>query len=87
MKDIAKAAQRIAGSPEDYLEDPAAFTAAWALLKAARGQRFDPARLRPQHLVDHPAPAPEPTAQTLDRISQKTRKIMSAKGYQPHQAA
>ncbi len=37
-------------------------------MKAACGQRFDPARLRAAYLIDRPEPAPEPMDQTLARV-------------------
>ena len=81
MQDITQTARQIAGFPEDHLDEIHVFISAWAAIKAARGQRFDPARLHPQHLIDRPAPAPEPIEQTLDRVGQKTRAIIEAKGY------
>ncbi|WP_083101456.1 hypothetical protein [Pseudophaeobacter leonis] len=82
-------ARKITGSPEYYIDDPAQFAAAWAALKAGRGQGFDPARLQPQHLVDRPAPTPEPIDQTLDRVGQRVRDLIETKGYsgQPPYAA
>ena len=47
MNNIINTARRIVGSPEDHLHDTSLFTAAWATMKAARGQGFDPQRLRP----------------------------------------
>ncbi|MDE4303993.1 hypothetical protein PXK30_03600 [Phaeobacter gallaeciensis] len=83
MQDITKTARQIAGSPEDHLDEIHLFTSAWAAMKAARGQGFNPSRLRAAHLIDSPAPSPEPTQQTLDRVAQKAREIIDAKGYQP----
>lgn len=74
-------ARHIARNPETYVDDPTAFTAAWAAMKAGRGQGFDPAHLRPMHIVVRPEPAPEPIEQTLDRIGQKARDVIEAKGY------
>jgi hypothetical protein len=74
-------AQYIAGTPEDHIDDPSLFTTAWAAMKASRGQGFDPSRLQPQHLVDRPAPSPEPIDQTLERVGQKARSVIDAKGY------
>ncbi len=84
MNDITKTARQIAGSPEAHLEEIHLFTSAWAAMKAARGQGFNPARLRAAHLIERPAPTPEPTDQILDRVAQKARQIIDAKGYQPH---
>jgi len=81
MQDITNTARQIVGQPQDHLDDTALFTAAWATLKAARGQRFDPARLRAAHLYERPTPLPEPLEKTLDRIARKTREIAEAKGY------
>ena len=81
MQDITNTARQIVGQPQDHLDDTALFTAAWATLKAARGQRFDPARLRAAHLYERPTPPPEPLEQTLDRIARKTLSIAEAKGY------
>ena len=79
---VLRDARQIAGSPEHYLDDTTLFTAAWAAMKAARGQGFDPARLRAAHLIDRPEPAPEPTEQTLSRVGAKVRAIIAAKNYQ-----
>ena len=76
---VLRDARRIVGSPEDYIDDPAQFAAAWAAMKAGRGQGFDPARLQPRHLVDRPEPAPEPTEQILARAGQKARAVIEAK--------
>lgn len=84
MNNITKTARQIASTPEAHLDDIHLFTSAWAAMKAARGQSFNPARLRAAHLIDRPAPAPEPVDQTLDRIARKTRQIIEAKGYQLH---
>ncbi|WP_245513811.1 hypothetical protein [Antarcticimicrobium luteum] len=65
------------GSPEDFVDDPAQFAAAWAAMKAGRGQGFNPARLSPQHLVDRPEP--EPIEQTLLRTGQKIRDVIQEK--------
>ena len=46
MQDITKTARQIAGSPEAHLDEIHLFTSAWAAMKAARGQGFNPARLR-----------------------------------------
>lgn len=83
MNDITTTARQIAGSPEAHLDEIHLFTSAWAAMKAARGQGFNPARLRAAHLIDRPAPAPEPVDQTLTRVAQKARQIIEAKGYQP----
>lgn len=48
-------------------------------MKAARGQGFDPARLRAAHLIDRPEPAPEPTEQTLARVGAKVRALIAEK--------
>ncbi|UWQ59945.1 hypothetical protein K3722_07390 [Leisingera caerulea] len=79
MQDITHTARQIAGSPEHYLHDTALFTQAWAAMKAARGQGFDPARLRAAHLIDRPEPAPEPSDQTLARIGAKVRQLIAEK--------
>ncbi|MDE4191259.1 MULTISPECIES: hypothetical protein [Rhodobacterales] len=76
---VLRDARRIVGSPADYIDDPDQFAAAWAAMKAGRGQGFDPARLHPQHLVDRPGPAPEPTEQILARAGQKARAVIEAK--------
>jgi hypothetical protein len=75
-------ARLIVGSPENYVDDPTQFATAWAAMKAGRGQGFDPARLHPQHLIDRPAPAPEPIDQTLVRVGEKVREVIASKGYQ-----
>lgn len=88
MQDMTSTALRIAGSPEDYLDDTSLFTQAWATMKAARGQRFDPARLRAAHLIDRPEPAPEPTDQTLARVGAKVRALIAEKNIPvPHRDA
>ena len=56
MSDITPTALQIVCAPEDYLHDTTLFAAAWATMKAARGQGFDPQRLRSQHLIGRPAP-------------------------------
>ncbi|TNJ48094.1 hypothetical protein [Phaeobacter sp. B1627] len=76
-------AQQIAGSPEDHLDTPHLFTTAWATMKAARGQAFDPARLQAAHLVERPAPTPEPTEQVLARTGQKVRRYMAEQNITP----
>ena len=85
MQDDRKAvlsdARHVALTPEDYLDDPAQFVAAWAAMKAGRGQGFDPARLRPMHIIVPPGPAPEPTEHTLERTGQKIRAVIEARGY------
>jgi hypothetical protein len=78
---VLRDAQKIAETPEDHIDDPTLFTTAWAAMKAARGQGFDPSRLQPQHLVDRPAPSPEPIDLTLERVGQKARALIDAKGY------
>ncbi|MBY6056790.1 hypothetical protein [Leisingera daeponensis] len=82
-KEVIAAARLIASRPEDHIDNPAQFTTAWAALKAARGQGFDPARLRAAHLIDRPGPTPEPTSldARLLRIARKAREIAEAKGY------
>jgi hypothetical protein len=82
-KETISSPRTIVSRPEDYLDNPALFTAAWAMMKAARGQAFDPARLRAAHLIDRPEPTPEPNDldQTLGRVGTKTRAIALAKGY------
>lgn len=79
MQDMTNTARQIVGSPEEYLNDTHLFTQAWATMKAARGQGFDPARLRAAHLIDRPEPAPEPTDQTLARVSEKVRALIAEK--------
>lgn len=76
-------AQQIARSPEDHLDTPHLFTTAWATMKAARGQAFDPARLQAAHLVERPAPTPEPTEQVLARTGQKVRRYMAEQSITP----
>ena len=61
-KETISSPRTIVSRPEDYLDNPALFTAAWAVLKAARGQAFDPARLRAVHLVSRPDTKPSATA-------------------------
>jgi phage major head subunit gpT-like protein len=78
---VLRDAQHIAGSPEDHIDDPALFTTAWAAMKAARGQGFDPLRLRPQHLIDRPTPSPEPIDQTLNRVGETVRSYAAKQGY------
>ena len=72
LETVLRDAQQIAGSP------------AWATLKAARGQGFDPARLRAAHLVERPAPTPEPTEQVLERVGHKVRRVMADRQITPH---
>lgn len=88
-KEVIQTARGIASHPENFLSDTSVFTSAWAALKAERGQSFDPSRLRPQHIVDCPPPTPEPIDQTLDRVGQRVRNLIQAKGYsgQPPHAA
>ncbi|WIY27512.1 hypothetical protein [Parasedimentitalea psychrophila] len=81
MNDIINAARRIVGSPEDHLHDTSLFIAAWATMKAARGQGFDPQYLRPQHLIGCPSPAPEPIDQTLIRVGETVRSYAAKQGY------
>lgn len=83
MQDFVQDARTIAGSPEDFSDDIQLFTSAWAVLKAARGQGFNPSRLQPQHLIDRPAPAPEPTEAVLDRVGSRVRQIMQDRGLEP----
>ncbi|MCD9149012.1 hypothetical protein [Pseudophaeobacter flagellatus] len=78
---VLRNAQHIAGSPEDHIDDPTLFTTAWAAMKAARGQGFDPQRLRPQHLIDRPEPTPEPIDQTLIRVGETVRCYAEKQGY------
>ena len=80
-KTVLRDAQHIAGTPEDHIDDPNLFTTAWAAMKAARGQGFDPRRLRPQHLIDRPEPAPEPIDQTLIRVGETVRCYAEKQGY------
>lgn len=80
-KNVLADARHIARNPEDHVDDPAIFTAAWAAMKAGRGQGFDPARLRLMYLIDRPEPAPEPGEQTLERTRAKIRAVIEAKGY------
>ncbi|MBY6138549.1 hypothetical protein KUV26_03795 [Leisingera daeponensis] len=84
MQDMNNTARQIVGSPEHYLDDTSLFTQAWAAMKAARGQGFDPARLRAAHLIDHPEPAPEPTDQTLARVGAKVRALIAEKNIPLH---
>lgn len=79
MQDMTKTARQVVRSPEDYLDETHLFTQAWATMKAARGQGFDPARLRAAHLIDRPEPAPEPTDQTLSRVGAKVRALIAEK--------
>lgn len=81
MQDITNTARQVVCSPENHLNDTSVFTHAWAAMKAARGQGFDPARLRAAHLIAPPGPSPEPTEQTLERIGAKARDIIAAKNY------
>lgn len=80
-KNVLADARHITSNPEDHIDTPANFTAAWAALKASRGQGFDPARLHPMHIVVRPEPAPEPTDQTLTRTREKIRAVIEAKDY------
>jgi len=84
LETVLRDAQQIAGSPEDHLDSPHLFTTAWATLKAARGQGFDPARLRAAHLVERPAPTPEPTEQVMTRVGHRVRCIMADRQIEPH---
>ncbi|MDK3017604.1 hypothetical protein [Pseudodonghicola flavimaris] len=86
-KNVLADARHIVRNPEDHIDQPELFTAAWAALKAGRGQGFDPARLRPMHIVVRPEPAPEPTDQTLERTRAKIRAMIEAKGYRPRRRA
>ena len=81
MNDITKTARQIVSSPEDHLHDTSLFAAAWATMKAARGQGFDPQRLHPQHLIGGPTPAPEPLDQTLTRVGENVRGYAAKQGY------
>ncbi|WP_417714568.1 hypothetical protein [Pseudophaeobacter arcticus] len=81
MNDITKTARQIVSSPEDHLHDTSLFAAAWATMKAARGQGFDPQRLRSQHLIDRPEPSPEPIDQTLIRVGETVRCYAKKQGY------
>lgn len=81
MNDITKTARQIVSAPEDYLHDTTLYAAAWATMKAARGQGFDPKRLRPQYLIGSPAPAPEPLDQTLSRVGETVRSYAAKQGY------
>jgi hypothetical protein len=81
MNDIYNTARQIVGSPAEHLHDTRLFTAAWATMKAARGQGVDPQRLRPQHLIGHPAPDPEPLDQTLTRVGETVRNYAAKQGY------
>ena len=81
MNDITKTARQIVSSPEDHLHDTNLFTAAWATMKAARGQGFDQQRLHPQHLIGRPTPAPEPIGQTLNRVGETVRSYAAKQGY------
>lgn len=88
MSDTTQTAHQIISAPEDYLHDTTLFAAAWATMKAARGQGFDPQRLRPQHLIGSPAPAPEPLDQTLTRVGETVRSYAAKQGYRlPHRRA
>jgi hypothetical protein len=89
MNDITKTARQIVSSPEDHLHDTSLFAAAWATMKAARGQGFDPQRLHPQHLIGHPTPTPEPIDQTLTRVGDTVRSYAAKQGYRlpPRHAA
>ena len=81
MNDITKTARQIVSAPQDHLHDTSLFSAAWATMKAARGQGFDPQRLRPQHLIGRPTPAPEPLDQTLTRVGEPVRSYAAEQGY------
>lgn len=83
-KNVLADARHIVRHPEDHIDDPTIFGAAWAALKAGRGQGFDPARLRPMHIVVRPSPAPEPADVTLERRVQLIRDVIEAKGYAVH---
>lgn len=81
MNDITKTARQIVSTPQDHLHDTSLFSAAWATMKAARGQGFDPQRLHPQHLIGRPTPAPEPIGQTLNRVGETVRNYAAKQGY------
>lgn len=81
MNDITKTARQIVSAPEDHLNNTNLFSAAWATMKAARGQGFDPQRLRSQHLIGRPTPAPEPIGQTLNRVGETVRSYAAKQGY------
>ena len=88
MNDITRTARQLVSAPQDYLHDTTLFAAAWATMKAARGQGFDPQRLRPQHLIGRPATAPEPLDQTLTRVGENVRSYAAKQGYRlPHRRA
>ena len=80
-REVVQSARDIASNPDEFLDDTTIFTTAWAALKASRGQGFDPARLRPMHLVVRPEPAPEPSDQTLERTGERIREVIEARGY------
>ena len=75
---IIQTARKIALQPEKFIDDPAQFTTAWAVLKSARGQSIDHSRLRATHLIDRPQPASELTdiEKCLERVAKKTRKLI-----------
>ncbi|MFC4215118.1 hypothetical protein ACFP4H_04305 [Pseudophaeobacter arcticus] len=81
MSNITQTARQIVSAPHDYLHDTTLFAAAWATMKAARGQGFDPQRLRPQHLIERPEPSPEPIDQTLIRVGETVRCYAEKQGY------
>jgi hypothetical protein len=81
MNDITKTARQIISAPEDYLHDTSLFKAAWATMKASRGQGFDPQRLQPQHLIGRPTPTTQPLDQTLTRVGETVRTYAAKQGY------
>lgn len=80
-KQVVQSARDIASEPELYLDDTSIFCAAWAALKAAKGQSFDPARLRAAHLIEGPEPEPTNLERRVARAAGKARAIAAAKGY------
>lgn len=86
-KQVIRSARDIASMPEQFLEDTSVFAAAWAALKADRGQAFDPARLRAAYLIERPDPEPTNLGQRVARAAGKARAIAAAKGYDHPPAA
>ena len=81
---VVRGALGVVASPEDHIDDPSLFTAAWGAMLAARGKGFDPTRLQSRHLIDRPAPAPEPVDPVLDRRAQLIRGAIEAGNHTPH---
>lgn len=81
QKMIIETARNVALQPEEYTDDPAQFTTAWAALKAARGQSINTSRLRAAHLIERRLPTTEPTEieKCMQRVAAKTRNLIQGR--------